>query len=128
MSDSWLEGGCHCERVRFRVRGRPARLLECNCSICTMKGYLHWIVEPADVELLSPTDAVATYRFGTRQAQHHFCPVCGVSPYYIARSDPDKLDVNARCVRGLDLAAIPREPFDGRDWDQAFADYSKSPA
>ncbi len=26
------EGGCHCGRVRFRVTGDLARVVECNCS------------------------------------------------------------------------------------------------
>ncbi|HEX6997040.1 MAG TPA: hypothetical protein VF322_02785, partial [Gammaproteobacteria bacterium] len=38
-------GGCHYGRVRFAVRG-PAELAvtECNCSICSKVGYLHYIV------------------------------------------------------------------------------------
>lgn len=36
------KGGCHCGAVRFEVEA-PERLecSECNCSICTMSGYLH---------------------------------------------------------------------------------------
>jgi hypothetical protein len=37
-------GGCHCWRIRFEVRGALDRVSECNCSICTKKGYVHWIV------------------------------------------------------------------------------------
>src|ERR1700728_4361908 len=44
------EGGCHCGRVRFRVTADLSRVTECNCSICTKKGFLHLIVAPDDFE------------------------------------------------------------------------------
>ena len=34
-------GGCHCGRVRFRIRADLGTIGECNCSICTKKGILH---------------------------------------------------------------------------------------
>ncbi len=34
-----FEGGCHCRAVRFRVAiSKFDDALDCNCSICTMKG------------------------------------------------------------------------------------------
>jgi hypothetical protein len=42
-----------------------------------------------------------------------------VHPFYVPRSDPDKIDVNARCLDGVDLAAIPVKTFDGRHWEDA---------
>ena len=35
------EGGCHCERVRFRVTADLDDVIICNCSICTKKGIIH---------------------------------------------------------------------------------------
>ena len=35
------------------------------------------------------------------------------------RSDPDKIDVNARCIDGIDLAVLPLKYFDGKNWEQA---------
>jgi hypothetical protein len=93
----------------------------CNCSICTMKGYVHWYVPREAFTLLSGEEELATYRFGTRAARHHFCRVCGVAPYYVARSDPDKIDVNLRCVEGVDLDSLEVSHFDGRHWEEAFA-------
>jgi hypothetical protein len=84
-----------------------------------MKGYVHWYVTPDRFELLTPEGDYSTYRFNTGVAQHHFCPVCGVAPFYIPRSDPDKIDVNLRCVEGIDLDAIPITTFDGRHWEEA---------
>jgi hypothetical protein len=47
------EGGCHCGRVRFRARIDLEQLSQCNCTICTKKGILHFAVAPDDFELLS---------------------------------------------------------------------------
>lgn len=109
--------------MAFEVDGAIERVLVCNCSICTKKGYLHWVVPREAFRLLTPEEALATYRFNTMQAKHHFCPVCGVAPFYIARSDPDKIDINVRCVEGVDLGALPIEPFDGQDWETAYEKY-----
>ena len=40
------------------------------------------------------------------------------------RSDPDKIDVNVRCLEGVDLAALRVDPFDGANWEQAIASAS----
>jgi hypothetical protein len=113
------EGGCHCGRVRFRVTAELEGITECNCSICTKKGFLHLIVPPEQFELLSGADALAEYRFNTGTARHMFCRFCGIHPFYVPRSDPDKIDVNLRCLEGIDPAAIEKQPFDGRNWEQA---------
>jgi hypothetical protein len=42
-------GGCHCGRVRFRIRADLGTIGECNCSICTKKGILHLPVALADL-------------------------------------------------------------------------------
>jgi hypothetical protein len=113
------EGGCHCGRVRFRVSGDLARVVECNCSLCGMKGFLHLIVPPTQFECLTGRDALTTYQFGTKTAQHTFCKTCGVHPFYVPRSDPDKIDVNVRCLDDFDSLAVEPKPFDGRNWDNA---------
>jgi hypothetical protein len=116
-----FEGGCHCGRVRFRVRGDLADVLDCNCSVCTKKGFLHLIVPPAQFEVLSGADELATYQFNTGTAKHTFCRSCGVQPFYVPRSDPDKIDVNVRCLDGVDIGSIHPTPFDGRNWEAAQA-------
>jgi hypothetical protein len=113
------EGGCHCGRVRFRVEDDLSRVTDCNCSICTKKGYLHLIVPRACFELLRGQDALTTYRFNTGVAQHNFCSTCGVHSFYVPRSDPDKIDVNVRCLDGVDLASLRIGRFDGRNWEEA---------
>ena len=114
-------GGCHCGRVRFRVRIRRCVALECNCSICAKKGFLHLIVDPEDFELLCGEDALATYTFGTGVAKHRFCATCGVHPFYTPRSHPDQIDVNVRCLDPELLARFSVEAFDGRNWEENVA-------
>ena len=113
------EGGCHCGRVRFRVTAELAGITECNCSVCTKKGFLHLIVAPERFALLGGADALAEYRFNTGTARHLFCRYCGIHPFYVPRSDPDKIDVNLRCLDDIDLAAVKIAPFDGRHWEAA---------
>ena len=114
-----MEGGCHCGRVRFRVTADLDRVTQCNCSMCSKKGFLHLIVEPQDFQLASGQDDLATYQFNTKVAKHTFCKVCGVHPFYVPRSDPDKIDVNARCLDDADLTAVSIKAFDGKHWEQA---------
>ena len=114
-------GGCHCGRVRFRVTAELESVSDCNCSMCTKKGILHLIVPPEQFELLSGRDDLTTYEFNTRVAKHHFCRHCGIHAFYVPRSDPDKIDVNARCLDGVDPRALRTRAFDGQHWEEAHA-------
>jgi hypothetical protein len=113
------EGGCHCRAVRFRVTAELTGIADCNCSVCTKKGFLHLIVPPEQFELLSGEDALSTYQFNTGTAKHTFCRHCGIHAFYVPRSDPDKIDVNVRCLDNIDLTTLTITPFDGRNWEDA---------
>ena len=95
--------------------------MDCNCSICAKKGFLHLIVEPSKFELLRGEADLTTYTFNTGIARHTFCSTCGIHPFYVPRSHPDKIDVNVRCLEGVDLAQIKITPFDGQNWETARA-------
>ncbi len=112
-------GGCHCGRVRFRVTADLDGVTSCNCSMCSKKGFLHLIVPPEQFELVSGTDDLTTYEFNTGVAKHRFCRTCGIHPFYTPRSDPDKVDVNVRCLDGVDPTALRVAAFDGRQWEAA---------
>lgn len=115
-------GGCHCGAVRFEVDA-SARLavLDCTCSICRMTGFLHLIVPASRFRLLQGEAGLADYRFGTRTARHRFCTHCGVKPFYVPRSHPDGIDVNARCLDGITLDALAVTVFDDADREAATA-------
>jgi len=114
-------GGCHCGRVRFRVTADLDLVTECNCSVCARKGFLHLIVPQESFELLSGREELTTYRFNTGVARHHFCRHCGIHSFYVPRSDPDKIDVNVRCLDGVEPSRLRLTPFDGRHWEEAMA-------
>jgi hypothetical protein len=77
------------------------------------------IVPPEQFELLSGADQLVTYRFNTGTAKHMFCKTCGMHSFYVPRSDPDKIDVNVRCIDDIDLATLSPKMFDGRNWEAA---------
>ena len=116
-----LEGGCHCGRIRFRVEVQDFAGSECNCSMCTKKGILHLIVAPERFRLLQGNEFLSTYTFNTGVAQHRFCRVCGIHPFYTPRSDPDKVDVNLRCLDGDAWQRFKLVTFDGKNWETARA-------
>lgn len=114
------EGGCHCGRVRFRARVDLDLLSQCNCTVCTKKGILHLPVAPEDFELLRGKTSLTAYTFGTGVAQHTFCSNCGMHAFYIPRTQPDRVTVNARCLDGIDGPTLnPTRFFDGRHWEEA---------
>ena len=76
-------------------------------------------VAPERFELISGKDDLTTYEFNTKTAKHMFCKHCGMHPFYVPRSDPDKIDANARCIDGIDVDALSVKGFDGRNWEQA---------
>jgi hypothetical protein len=78
---------------------------------------LHLIVEPTQFRLLTPNVRMSLYQFNTNTAKHYFCSVCGIHSYYVPRSHPDKIDVNVRCLEGVDLQTLTIQPFNGREWE-----------
>ena len=115
-------GGCHCGDVAFEVEA-PARLTvqDCNCSMCSMTGYLHLIVPASRFRLLRGGDRLTAYTFNTGVARHLFCRRCGIKSFYVPRSNPDGYSVNARCLDRSTIVDLEIEPFDGRNWEQSAA-------
>ncbi len=112
-------GGCHCQRVRFEVDA-TARLevLDCNCSMCRLSGFLHLIVPKSAFRLISGEADLTEYRFGTGVARHLFCRVCGIKSFYVPRSNPDGIDVNVRAFDRGSVAELVVTEFDGEHWEQ----------
>ena len=116
-----MSGGCHCGAVRYSAKlpDAPVPALDCNCSVCSMTGFLHVMVPHEDFELLSGRDALNSYKFGSGTADHLFCSTCGVKSFYQPRSHPDSWSLNANC---FDVPVeLSVEKFDGRHWDEAKA-------
>jgi hypothetical protein len=125
----WFEGGCHCKKVRYKVRlpvhnhdasrtEIAEQVLDCNCSMCFKKGILHLIVTRENFKLTQGEDELTTYAFNTGIAKHFFCKTCGIHPFYVPRSHPDDIDLNVRSLDIADLKAFQEiVPFNGREWE-----------
>jgi hypothetical protein len=105
-----LSGACHCGAVQFNVTLTQgfASARRCTCSICRMRGAVAVTSTPADFQLAQGEDFLATYRFNTNTAEHHFCTVCGIYTHHKRRSNPNQLGVNVACLEGV-------SPFDFRE-------------
>jgi len=118
-------GGCHCGSVQFEVDApENIKATRCNCSICSMCGYLHLFIAHKDFRLLAGEDSLTTYTFNTRVAQHSFCSKCGIKSFYVPRSHPDGLSINVNCLHRSSIQSIEETPFDGQNWEQNIAEVS----
>ncbi|UCC15472.1 MAG: GFA family protein [Gammaproteobacteria bacterium] len=111
-------GGCHCGDVSFEVEA-PAdlELHDCNCSICSMTGFLHIIVPKNRFHVLRGEGHLQEYRFNTGVARHLFCKRCGVKSFYVPRSNPDGVSVNFRCLDRSTVRSWVVRAFDGQNWE-----------
>ncbi len=105
-----MNGSCHCGAVRFSVHLPKglASARRCTCSLCRMRGAVAVTGEMESFALLSGAEQLATYRFNTGVAEHHFCTTCGIYTHHKRRSNPDELGINAACLEGV-------SPFDFRE-------------
>jgi hypothetical protein len=110
------KGSCHCGRIAFEVEGEIEQLMECNCSHCSRKGYLLWFAPREKLRLLTPAGDLATYTFNKHVIKHHFCPKCGCAPFGfgVDQSGAATAAVNARCLEGVEPAALKIVKVDGR--------------
>jgi hypothetical protein len=106
------QGACHCGAVRFQLylADRLATARRCSCSYCAMRGAVAVSAKLADLVVLQGEELLATYRFNTGAAEHHFCSVCGIYTHHRRRSNPGEYGVNAACLAGMspfDFAEVP---------------------
>ncbi len=117
MSDkTTYSGGCHCARVRFEATTDLARVVACNCSICSKHGLLLTFVAPPDFALCSGEDDLVQYKFNKHIIAHQFCRMCGTQPFARGKAPSGKemIAVNVRCLDGVDVTTLAPVPFDGR--------------
>ncbi len=110
-------GGCHCGKVRYEVNLALDKVMACNCSICSRRGWLLAFVPADQFKLLSGEDALTDYQFGRKSIHHLFCGTCGI-PSFSKGARPDGTPVraiNVRCLEGVDADTLPRTFFDGKN-------------
>ena len=111
------EGGCHCGKIRYKATTGLQPVIECNCSICSKRGYQLTFVPPESFELLAGEGAATDYQFNTKKIHHLFCPTCGVSSYGwgIGPDGKKMMSVNVRCLEGVDASTLKITHYDGKN-------------
>ena len=102
-----LRGACHCGAVQFSVRLTDGlhTARRCTCSYCRMRGAVAVSADLDGLAVVSGAETLATYRFGSMTAAHHFCSKCGIYTHHRRRSNPNEFGVNVACLEGV-------SPFD----------------
>lgn len=103
---------CHCGAVVLELDlpdgvVNPRR---CDCSFCRRRGTIIATVPFERVRVLQGQEVLATYRWNTMNARHHFCSVCGIHVYHQRRSNPLDCGINVACLEGVnpfDLGPVP---------------------
>lgn len=109
------EGSCHCGKVAFEVEGEIESLMECNCSICSRRGYLLWFVPSNHVNLKTSESNMSTYTFNKHVIKHNFCSTCGCAPigYGSDGQGNEMAAINARCIQNIDISEFKINFYDG---------------
>src|SRR4051812_5962961 len=114
MSDAGTyTGSCHCGTVRYQVTTKLEGAVECNCSICSRRGWALTFVPADRFQLLSGEDNLTDYQFHKKNIHHLFCKTCGVSSF-TRGTGPDGAPayaINVRCLEGVDVDAVPKKKY-----------------
>jgi hypothetical protein len=107
-----LAGRCHCGAVRFEATlvDGFATIRRCTCSYCRMRGAVVVSAAMGGVRIVEGGDALTSYRFGTRTAEHFFCSRCGIYTHHQRRSNPNQYGVNVACLDGVSPFDFPEVP------------------
>ena len=109
-------GGCHCGAVRFEVDMTIEKLMACNCSICSKRGYLLSFTPDKNFRLLKGEENLTDYLFNKQIIHHYFCKTCGVGVFgkgALPDGTPMRA-VNVRCLDDFDIGMVPVTEFDGK--------------
>jgi hypothetical protein len=106
-------GNCHCGAFVYEVQLPEIKSAgQCNCSICTKKGYL-WAFPSSDHFKVIKGDEseLQGYQFAGKNLTHKFCPTCGSG--LLAKGASPQFGLNVHCIQGLNTWELEKTPFDG---------------
>jgi hypothetical protein len=112
-------GGCHCGRYRYEVDTDLAKVIECNCSHCHMKGLVLAFVPYDSFRLTSGNeDEVTDYQFNKKVIHHQSCPTCSVQSFsWGTDGQGNKMRaINVRCLDNVSLTELTITPVNGKDF------------
>ncbi len=109
-------GSCHCGAVRFEVDTDLAQVVSCNCSMCQRAGTLLAFVQESRFRLLQGENRMTDYQFNRMNIHHVFCSTCGIKPFGhgLGPGGVKMIAINARCLEGVEIAALNIAYVDGR--------------
>lgn len=109
-------GSCHCGKVKYEVRTDLAKVIACNCSMCSRAGYLLTFVPADQFTLRSGEDSLTDYQFNTKNVHHLFCSTCGVRSFGrgTGPGGAPMYAVNVRCLEGVDPSTLTITHVDGK--------------
>lgn len=110
-----IEANCHCGAVKLQVPMAPEEVASCNCSLCAKLAWLSAYYNPAVVNLITSPEAIDTYIWGDRTLQICRCKNCGCTTHWES-IDPeltDRMGINARMMKGIEIENIPIRYIDG---------------
>ena len=111
-------GHCHCGAIRFEAEMELEKpVLSCNCSLCSMRGWLLAFIPAAQFKLLSGEDNLTEYRFGKEHIAHLFCSTCGVQCFGRGSNKEGNptYAINILTLDGVEPETLPVTKFNGKD-------------
>ena len=110
-----FEGSCHCGKLSYRVEeDLPTKAMACNCSICRRRAALHHFTTPEKFRFTGSEPDVAAYSWNKQVIRFEFCRNCGCAPFAHGQGpNGPMIEINLRCVEGLDPDALEIQHFDG---------------
>ena len=104
--NEWIEGGCQCGAVRYRIEGAPVMAALCHCSMCRRASAapaVAWAMYPQEqVMFLKEPPAVYASSPGS---QRGFCGRCGTQISFTADYIPGLIDITVGSLD--DPARVP---------------------
>jgi len=94
MMDTWVEGGCLCKTVRYRVTGEPQAKALCHCHTCRLAAgapSVAWTVFPCSA--FSFVSGKPTAFHSSPDVVRTFCGQCGTPLTYQNTSRAETIDV-----------------------------------
>lgn len=120
------KGSCHCKAVSFEADiDLEQGTNKCNCSFCTKSRNWNVIIKPDAFRLISGTDKLNDYQFGTKTGHHLFCSNCGIHSFgrgYLKEIGGDYVSIQVMCLDDTEpkeLIDTKSHYADGRNnrWD-----------
>ena len=118
---------CHCGAMRGEFKCTKVQITcwDCNCSDCSMRRNLHFIIPAKAFRTTTDFERVSTlYCWGTGVAQRRFCKTCGILPWYVPRSNPNGIGITLDCVDwgSGERPGIVIKRYDGLNWERSHSE------